>query len=97
MSTFDPSASARPFVISGIALAIPPVPVLVPTPAPVPLNQVSSVNRDASKDGAAPKVTNCDEPSKASAFALGGGAWAVADTSEEGAEPLAEVSTAFRA
>ena len=38
MSTFEPSASARPLVISGIALAMPPVPVEVPTPAPVRLN-----------------------------------------------------------
>ena len=37
------SASARPFVISGIALAMPPVPVLVPTPAPVRRNHSSSV------------------------------------------------------
>ena len=37
------SASARPFVISGMALAMPPLPVLVPTPAPVRLNHSSSV------------------------------------------------------
>ena len=37
-------AFGRPFVISGIALAIPPVPVLVPTPAPVRLNHSSTVN-----------------------------------------------------
>ena len=44
MSAAGVSASARPFAISGIALAIPPVPVLVPTPAPVRLNHNSSVN-----------------------------------------------------
>ena len=37
------SCSARPFVISGIALATPPLPVLVPTPAPVRRNHSSSV------------------------------------------------------
>ena len=37
------SASAPPLVTSGIALAMPPVPVVTPTPAPVRLNQVSSV------------------------------------------------------
>ena len=38
------SASALPFARSGIAFASPSVPVLVPTPAPLRLNQVSSVN-----------------------------------------------------
>ena len=51
------SASARPFVTSGIALAMPPLPVLVPTPPPVQRNQVSSVSVDASRPGAAPNVT----------------------------------------
>ena len=53
------SASARPLVISGIALAMPPVPVLVPTPAPVRLNHSSRVKLVAPTDGsaAAPKVT----------------------------------------
>src|SRR6266536_5368123 len=57
MSLASPSASARPFVTSGIALAKPPVPVLVPTPAPLRLSQHSSVNVDAPNPGAAPKVT----------------------------------------
>ena len=43
MSTVEPSDSARPLVTSGMALAMPPLPVLVPTPAPVRLNHVSSV------------------------------------------------------
>src|SRR5215218_3333353 len=51
------SASARPFVINGIALVIPPDPVPVPTPAPVRLNHVSSVNCAAPSPGAAPNVT----------------------------------------
>src|SRR6266540_5054800 len=62
MSTFEPSASARPFVTSGIALAMPPLPVLVPMPAPVRLNQVSSVNVAAPRPGAAPNVTYWLEP-----------------------------------
>src|SRR5215211_5695603 len=62
MSTFEPSASARPLVISGTALAIPPDPVLVPTPAPVRLNHVSNVNCAAPKPGAAPNVTYWLEP-----------------------------------
>ncbi len=50
------SASARPFVISGIALAM-PVPVLVPALVPVRLNYSSSVKLWAFSVGAAPKVT----------------------------------------
>src|SRR6266545_5277193 len=76
MSTFEPSASARPFVISGTALAIPPVPVLVPTPAPVRLNHVSNVNCAAPKPGAAPNVTYWLDPLNCKADA---GAAAVAE------------------
>ena len=56
------SASARPLVISGMALAMPPVPVLVPTPAPVRWNQSSSVKVEALRPGAAPKVMYWLEP-----------------------------------
>ncbi len=65
MSTFEPSASARPFVTSGIAVT-PPVPVLVARPAPVCLNQVSSVNVAAPRAGAAPNVTYELEPFRSS-------------------------------
>ena len=44
MSWAGVSPSARPFVMSGIALAMPPLPVFVPTPAPVRLNHSSTVN-----------------------------------------------------
>ena len=57
MSTLLPSASARPLVTSGMASTMPPVPVLVETPALSRLNQVSMVNVAASRPGAAPKVT----------------------------------------
>ena len=56
------SCSARPFVISGIALAMPPLPVLVPTPAPVRRNHSSSVRFCAFRAGAAPNVTYWLEP-----------------------------------
>src|SRR6266511_2061814 len=68
MSTFEPSASARPFVTNGTALVIPLLPVLVPMPAPVRLNHVSMVNVDAPNPGAAPKVTYWLEPLNCSAF-----------------------------
>src|SRR5215210_4693341 len=61
------SPSARPLLISGTAEARPPVPVLVPAPAPVRLNQVSSVNWVAPSPGAAPKVTYWLEPFSCSA------------------------------
>src|SRR6185369_1028631 len=51
------SASARPFVIRGIAFATPPVPVLVPAPAPVRLNHSSRVKFVTPRAGAAPNVT----------------------------------------
>ncbi|SRR6266542_4429804 len=97
MSTFEPSASARPLVSSGIALAMPPLPVFVPTPTPVRSNHVSSVNREAPNDGAAPNVTYWLEPSNDNAVAVGGGACAVADASADGVELLPDVSTALRA
>jgi hypothetical protein len=49
-------------VSSGIALAMPPVPVLVPAPVPVRRNQSSTVNVLAFSAGAAPKVTYWLEP-----------------------------------
>ncbi len=57
MSAAAVSASARPFVMRGIADAMPPVPVLVPTPAPVRLNQSSTVNWAERRPGEAPIVT----------------------------------------
>src|SRR5512133_1539390 len=96
MSRLEPSCSARPFVTSGIALANPPLPVLVPAPGPVRSNQVSSVKREAPSDGACPKVTYWLEPLKARAVALGGGACGVAETSLEADELFAELSTAVR-
>ena len=51
------SASAPPLVTSGMAVAMPPVPVVTPRPAPVRLNQVSSVKLVTPSDGAAPNVT----------------------------------------
>ena len=47
MSAACVSPSARPLAMSGMALATPPVPVLVPTPAPVRLNHSSSVKDEA--------------------------------------------------
>src|SRR6188508_717236 len=86
------SASAPPFVISGIALAMPPVPVVTPTPAPVRLNQVSRVKVVTPRLLALPKVTYWLVPLNWSA------APAVADgVALAGAEPgerLAELSTA---
>src|SRR5436309_3764940 len=67
MSTLLPSASARPLLRSGIASGMPPVPVLVPTPAPSCLNHVSMVNVAVPRPGAGPKVTYSFVPSKSSA------------------------------
>src|SRR3954466_15818737 len=96
MSTFEPSASARPFVTSGIALAMPPEPVLVPMPAPVRLNHVSSVNCAAPSPGAAPIVTYWLDPLNANACAVGGGGCGVAVVSEA-ADELPDPSTATSA
>ena len=43
-STVEPSACAAPCVRSGTRLATPPVPVVLATPVPVRMNQVSIVN-----------------------------------------------------
>src|SRR6266511_3345739 len=76
MSCVVPSASARPLVTSGIALAMPPEPVLVPIPAPVRLNHVSNVNCAAPSPGASPNVTYWLDPFNCKADA---GAAAVAE------------------
>ena len=60
MSRLLPSASARPFVTSGIAAVVPvspKLPVLVDTPVASRLNHVSIVNCAAPKPGAGPNVT----------------------------------------
>ncbi len=57
MSTLLPSASPRPFVSSGTAAVIPPVPVVVVAPVPVRLNQTSRVNDAAPRVLALPNVT----------------------------------------
>ncbi len=56
MSTLLFSPSARPLVTRGIA-STPPVPVLVETPAPSRLNQVSTVKFAAPSPGAGPNDT----------------------------------------
>ena len=56
MSAAAVSASARPFAINGIAFASPPVPVLVPTPAPVRLTHASTVKVALRRSLAAPNV-----------------------------------------
>ncbi len=92
MSTFEASASARPFVTSGIALAMPPVPVEVPTPAPVRRNHSSSVNCEAPRPAAGPKVTYWLVPFSCSAVpAFTDG---VAVTVGEAGEAWAALSTA---
>src|SRR6476619_5921500 len=86
------SASAPPLVMSGMALAMPPVPVVTPTPAPVRLNQVSRVKVVTPRLAALPKVTYWLVPlswSAAPAAADG-----VALAAVELAERLAELSTA---
>src|SRR6185295_1534114 len=67
MSTLLPSASARPFVSSGIAVT-PPVPLDVLVPGPVFLNHNSSVKTCAPSVGAAPNVTRSSTPSNCSAY-----------------------------
>ncbi len=51
------SPSGAALVTSGIAEAMPFVPVVTPMPAPVRLNQVSRVNVVTPSVGAAPNVT----------------------------------------
>src|SRR5450759_5964534 len=61
------STSARPLVMTGIAFAIPPNPVLVPTPPPVQLTHASRVKLAALSPDAWPNVTYWELPLKASA------------------------------
>jgi hypothetical protein len=56
MSAAVVSPSARPFAMSGIALVMPPPPVLVPTPAPVRLNHSSTVKVADRSCAAVPSV-----------------------------------------
>ncbi len=71
---------------------MPPVPVDVPTPAPVRLNQSSRVNWDERRPGEAPIVTYCELPfSWTPKFVTAVG---VAETSFEDADMLPELSTA---
>ncbi len=86
------SASARPFEISGIALAMPPVPVLVPAPAPVRLNHSSSVKLWAFSVGAEPKVTYWVDPF--SCRPRPAAMFGVAVASADAGERFAEASTA---
>ena len=93
-STFEPSASARPFVTSGIALAMPPVPVRVPTPAPVAPEPGLEGEAAARRDRAAalPKVTYWLVPFSCSAVpALADG---VALTAADAGERPPALSTA---
>ena len=60
-------AFGRPFVISGIALVIPPVPVVVPTPAPVRLNHSSIVKVALRRSAEPPSVAYWLEPFNCSA------------------------------
>src|SRR6185312_14649148 len=90
------SCSARPFAISGTALANPPLPVLVPTPVPDRLNHVSRVNCCAPSPAvAAPKSTYCDEPLNCSPFATAPPVVVTAVSAE--LEELLEPSTATTA
>src|SRR4029453_7846980 len=86
MSAFVPSelAWARPLVTSGTAV-MPPVPVLVPTPAPDRRNQVSTVNGAApSAPAAAPNVTWSFVPSNASECGPDGGCVSGYPTTHDG-------------
>ena len=51
------SASAPPLVTSGMALVMPPLPVVTPMPAPVRLNHVSTVKSVTFNAAALPRVT----------------------------------------
>ena len=103
MSTFEFSASPRPFASSGIAPWNPPPPALlvsVPTPAPLRLNQTSRVKVDAFNLSvlapAVPKRTYWLEPLNWSAFAGPPPPEGVAVAST-GVDALFEPSTATRA
>src|SRR3954470_11443636 len=87
------SPSARPFVTSGIALAMPPVPVLVPAPAPVRRNHSSSVRLEAFNAGAAPNVTYWLEPFSSTAWPEAA-AVACAEALVDAADSLLEKSSA---
>ena len=84
--------SERPFEISGIALAMPPQPVDVPTPAPVRRNHSSSVKFEVFSAGAAPSVTYWLVP--LSCRPLPAAAFGVAAASFEAAERRAVESAA---
>ena len=86
------SACGPPLVTSGIALAMPPVPVLMPTPAPSRRNQVSTVKVVALRPEPAPKVTKSLLPSRSTAEPTG--VVGVAVASFEDPEALVEPSTA---
>jgi hypothetical protein len=89
------SASARPFVISGMALVMPPLPVLVPTPEPVRRNHSSRVRSLAPRAEVGPKVTYWLEPLSCRPLPLA--TLGVADASRDAAERLADASTAVTA
>ena len=55
-----------PCDISGIALAMPPVPVVPATPLPSRRNHVSIVKRDRSSEFGSPNATCCCEPDEKS-------------------------------
>ena len=56
-STFEFSAWAAPWVRRGTKFTIPPLPVVLATPVPVRLNQISIVNVARSSLAGSPKVT----------------------------------------
>ncbi len=67
MSRLLPSDCAMPLVTIGIAV-IPPLPVLVATPAPSRLIHASSVKVAAPRPGACPRATNAFVPPKSTAY-----------------------------
>src|SRR5215213_1869155 len=90
------SASALPFVTNGTADATPPLPVLVPIPAPVRRNHVSNVKCAEPNAAADPIVTYWLEPLNSSACGPAG-ACGVALASGDGADAFHELSTATTA
>ena len=91
MSTFEPSASLRPLVMSGIA-GHPACARAVAAPPPVLLNQVSSVNWAAPRLGAAPIVTYWLEPLNSNACGPEG--TGVATASADAVDAFPTLSTA---
>ena len=88
------SASAPPLVTSGMALAMPPVPVVTPTPAPSRRNQVSSVKLVTPSAAALPEgdvVVGAVEAERGA----GGHRRRGGDRRAEAAERLPVVSTAM--